>query len=97
MRGLHHGGRRTSTGGVVSTLSTGEARVTYRYTATVNGRRRTLIVTGPRGLSADQVINELIDNDEKNYSRFYRGATEEDCDADREDELVEVYDWSELT
>ena len=81
----------------MSALPTGKVAVTYRYTATVNGRRRTHIVTGPRGLSADQVIAELIDNDEKNYSRFYRGATEEDYDADREDELVEVYDWSELT
>lgn len=81
----------------MSTLPTGEVRVTYRYTATVNGRRRMVLVTGPRGLDAGQVIAELIDNDEKNYARFYRGATEKDYDAVRENELVEVYDWSELT
>jgi len=81
----------------MSTLPTGEVRVTYRYTATVNGRRRWVIVTGPRGLDASQVIAELIDNDPTNYSRFYRGATAKDYDADREDELVEVFDWSELT
>lgn len=81
----------------MSTLPSGEVRVTYRYTATVNGRRRSLIITGPRGLSAGEVIAELIDNDPKNYARFYRGATDKDYDADREDELVEVYDWSEIT
>jgi len=81
----------------MSTIPTGEVRVTYRYTATVNGRRRSVIVTGRRGLDAGQVIAELIENDAKNYARFYRGATDKDYDADREDELVEVYDWSELT
>lgn len=81
----------------MSTLPTGEVRVTYRYTATVNGRRRSVVVDGPRGLDAGQVISELIDNTEINYRRFYRGATQADYEAEREDELVEVYDWSEVT
>lgn len=71
-------------------------RVTYRYSATVNGKRRSVIVTGLRGLEAADVITELIDNDEKNYERFYRGATPQDYDAEREDELVEAYDWHEV-
>ena len=80
----------------MSTIPTGEVRVTYRYTATVNGRRRMVVVTGKRGLSGDEVITELIDNDEKNYARFYRGATDKDYDAERTDERVEAYDWHEL-
>ena len=71
--------------------------VTYRYTATVNGKRRMVIVTGARGLDASEVIALLVDNHETNYKRFYRGATEKDYEAEREDELVEVMDWSEVT
>lgn len=80
----------------MSTIPTDEVNVTYRYTATVNGLRRSVIVTGPRGLDAGEVITELIDNNEKNYKRFYRGAIEADYEAEREWERVEVYDWSDV-
>lgn len=80
----------------MSTIPTGTDRVTYRITGTVNGKRRFVILEGPRGLDADTVYDELLINHEGNYKRFYRGATDKDFDAEIEDLLIEVHDWSEL-
>lgn len=73
-----------------------QVRVTYRVSATVNGEPRHVIMPGPRGLGGGQVLSELLFNTEDNYKRFYRGAGPEDYEAELEDLLIEVHDWSEL-
>ena len=67
----------------------------YRYSATVNGRRRVVVFRAPVGLTSDDVI-ALVDNTEEVYNRFYVNASQEDYDADREDDFVEVFGWSEV-
>lgn len=69
---------------------------TYRYEATVNGKRRYVIFVAPRGLTLDVIEHEWIDNHDDTYKRFYRGAKPEDFEAEREDSVAYVMDWSEV-
>lgn len=68
----------------------------YRYSATVNGKRRQVVVFAPKDTSAAEIEATFVDNNEKNYNLFYRGATQEDFAAEREDVTVEIYGWSEV-
>lgn len=68
----------------------------YRYSATVNGKRRDVVVYAPKGTGSGAIESEFIDNIEANYKRFYRGATPEDFEAEREDVKVEIYGWHEV-
>ena len=68
----------------------------YRYSATVNKRFRQVIFKAPDGLTSGQLITEYVDNHEDNYNRFYLDATPEDYEAERVEDRVEIWGWSEV-
>lgn len=67
----------------------------YRYSATVNGTRRTIMFSGPVELTFDDACL-MVDNTEALYVKFYADATAADYDADHEEATVEVFAWSEV-
>lgn len=71
---------------------------TFKYSATVNGNRRSVILSAPSTTGADE-IETIVDNDARLYDIFYRGATDAEKDPDaREDVLVErfIQVWVEV-
>lgn len=67
----------------------------YRYSATINGTRRSIMFSAPIGTTFDDACL-MVDNIEALYVKFYGDATAEDYDADHEDATVEVFAWGEV-
>lgn len=67
---------------------------TYRFSATVNGKRRSATFSAPDGLESHWEIEAYMDNDRAAYFEFYEGATEADFDAEREDAKAERWGWA---
>ena len=82
------------------------AKRTYRYSATVNDTRRSVIFSadpeewGHESYPDDPAEFNLstaelyVDNEFDTYSAFYKGATDADYDAERENAVLEVYGWT---
>lgn len=81
---------------ILDIISEKPQMVRYRYSADVNGKRRSVEFYGRDGLTSGEIIATYVDNNNGNYNHFYRDATQEDLDAERENDLVETYGWSEV-
>lgn len=77
----------------------------YRYSATVNGKRRTVeFWATPEDWGHESYPDDpaelnlataelIVDNEYPTYIKFYADATDADYDAERQNAVLEVHGW----